>query len=268
MDPWQRSIRRMHQVGEFLDLDPEKSNMVADFVSLIEAMREGLTHIDDESYIPDSQINLLFLTKLKARPEWNGWATAMLRDNRINTSNPAEQITFQELADLAIEQEKNRQRPGRSAWGPSRADFSPPHTIPHTTAPEEPRTLTQDEINAFVVQQMSQDRKLDNRRARGHAKRPSQEEINDYVVEQMRREYERTTRDRSYSQPMPSQPLQRPVQMRCTFCGDKHHQLQNCWRRWRVAVEAPHGDYLPKRVEYRSEIPGQPPTYHSGFTLY
>ncbi|PYH99245.1 hypothetical protein BO71DRAFT_236955 [Aspergillus ellipticus CBS 707.79] len=265
MDPWQRNIRRMHQVGEFLDLDPEKSNMVADFVALIEAMREGLTHIDEESYIPDSQINLLFLTKLKARPEWSHWATAMLRDNRINTSNPAEQMTFQELADLAIDQEKNGQLQEKNAWGPSRGGFAPRHK-----APEESRSLTQDEINAFVVQQMSQDKKLDNRqgRARGHAKRPSQEEINDYVVEQMRREHERTTRDRSYSQPMPSRPLQRPVQARCTFCGDKHHQLPNCWRRWRVAVEAPHGDYLPKRVEYRSEIPGQPPTYHTGFTLY
>ncbi|RAK98411.1 uncharacterized protein BO80DRAFT_361643 [Aspergillus ibericus CBS 121593] len=263
MEPWQRNIRRMHQVEEFMDLDPMKSDTVADFAALLQAVREGLTHIDDESYIPDSQINLMFLTKLKDCPEWSDWASAMLRDRRMNTPNPADQITFQELTDLAVDHERIRKRRGRRVWsgnGTSRVEAASPSKTSH-----ESHAPTQDEINAFVVRQMDQDGQFRSRTGsvRGHAKRPSQEEINDYVIEQMRREREQTSRDQSYSQPD-----QRPVRMHCTFCGDRHHQLSNCWRRWRVAVEAPHGNYLPKRVEYRTEIPGQPPMYRSGFTLY
>ncbi|GAQ44453.1 hypothetical protein AtubIFM55763_011302 [Aspergillus tubingensis] len=270
MEPWQRNIRRMHQVSEVLDLDPQKSDMIADFVALIQAIREGLTQIDDDSYIPDSQINMLFLTKLKECPDWGDWASAMLRDGRMCSSNPTEQVTFQELAQLAMEQEKIRQQRGRSAWGTSghgaaKRGFASPLEVP-----EDPRALTQDEINAFVVKQMHKDEAFRNRSGsvRRHAKRPSQEEINDYVVEQMRREREQATRNRSHSQPMQEGPVQRPVQMRCTFCGDRNHQLSNCWRRWRVAVEAPNGNYLPKRVEYRTEFPGQPPMYRTGFTLF
>ncbi|OOF97030.1 hypothetical protein ASPCADRAFT_205825 [Aspergillus carbonarius ITEM 5010] len=263
MEAWQRNIRRIHQVGESLDLDPTKYDTIVDFIALIQAVREGLACIDEDSHIPDSQINLLFLTKLKESPEWSDWASAMLRSRRMNTPNPADQITFQELADLAVEHERIRKRRGRPIWsdnGISRLDVAP-----SSKSPDDSHAVTQDEINAFVVRQMNRDEQFRSRSGsvRGHAKRPSQEEINDYVVEQMRREQEQTTRDRSYSQP-----VQRPVRMHCTFCGDRHHQLSNCWRRWRVAVEAPQGDYLPKRVEYRTEIPGQPPMYRSGFTLF
>lgn len=152
--------------------------------------------------------------------------------------------------------------------------------------------LTQDEINAFVVRKMNQETLDHNskpnrgRTMRGHMKRPSQVEINQFVVEQMRAEQEtgKGSRIRSYSQPesrarnhlpdvnqdqMLLQRLQRHRSTRsprCTFCGDVHPS-DRCWRRWRVAAEAPHANYAGKRVEYRTEVPGQPPMYRTGFML-
>lgn len=213
--------------------------------------------------MPDAQINILFLTKMKLRPEWNQWATDMLRDPRLNAPNPADQMSFQELANLAIEQERIIQRREQSDDGKLDDTTTSPAPAPA------PRALTQDEINEFVMRKMNQEGKYGHR-ARGHSKRPSQEEINQYVVQQMRREQERKTRMRSQSQPNPrpqphDQPLLRP---RCSFCGDPSHPLSHCWRRWRVAAEAPQANFYPKRVEFRSEIPGQPAMYRTGFTLF
>ncbi|PYH46129.1 uncharacterized protein BP01DRAFT_355771 [Aspergillus saccharolyticus JOP 1030-1] len=265
MDSWQRNTRMMHHIGEFFDLDPDKSDMVADFIALIEALREGLTLIDDGFHIPDSHINLLFLTKLKECPRWSSWATTMLRDSRVNASNPGDRMSFQELADLARKQESLRQLPGRRRQRDaiSERDFA----FPQRTSIG-PDTLTQDDINAFIVRRMTHDEKMHNRNRsiRGHNKRPSQEEINDYVIQQMQREEADKSHDRQQAQAPSRQPRTRPTP--CSFCGDKHHQVANCWRRWRVAVEAPQGQFVPKRVDYKFQLPGQPPMYRSGFTLF
>lgn len=264
MDAWHRNIRMMRYISEFLDLDSTKSNLVAEFIALIDAIREGLQQIDEDFRMPDAQINILFLTKIQSRPGWTEWATDMLRDPRLNAPNPADKMTFQELANRAIEQEKSiqrREQPGDIMEDPTSSSKPAPAPVP--------RVLTQDEINEFVMRKMTQDGKY-GRRTKGHMKRPSQEEINDYVVQQMRKEQERKTRMRSQSQPDPGprgrdQRLLRP---RCDFCGDASHPLNHCWRRWRVAAEAPQANFYPKRVEFRTEIPGQPPMYRTGFTLF
>ena len=304
MDPWQRNLRMIHHINEFLDLDSAKSNLVDEFIALFNAIREGLTHIDEDFYLPDSQINMLFLSKLKSRPQWSKWAKTMMR-------GPAERISFQELARLARAQEKAIAEAEEEGYmveereddqGDSDAETDtilpvqqpPPLPPPSRPADHEseidpmgwngaapriqsrPRAVTQDDINAFVVRKMSQEGLYRSQSARGHMKRPSQEQINHYVVEQMRREQDRR-RVRSYSQPEPrmqnphhSQQLQRHKSARtprCRFCSDLHPS-DHCWRRWRVAVEAPHANFAPKRVEFRTEAPGQPPMYRTGFTLY
>ncbi|RAH83322.1 hypothetical protein BO86DRAFT_387924 [Aspergillus japonicus CBS 114.51] len=258
----------MHYIGEFVDLDPDKSDMVADFITLIEALREGLEHINDGFRIPDSQINLLFLTKLKECPGWRDWATTMLRDSRINASDPEDRMSFQELTGLAMKQESLRQLPGKGKKenAISERDFA----VPARTSMD-PDTLTQDDINAFVVHRMAHDDEqmyIRSKGVRGHNKRPSQEEINDYVIEQMQREQAGKSHSgqQARARAPPNPPHHRPKQ--CSFCGDRHHQVTNCWRRWRVAVEAPQGQFVPRRVEYKFQIPGQPPMYRSGFTLF
>ncbi|PLB36383.1 uncharacterized protein BDW47DRAFT_108919 [Aspergillus candidus] len=292
MDLWQRNLRMIHQIGEILDFDSQ-ANTIADFISLIEAMREGLSQIDDDFVIPDAQINNLFLTKLKQRPEWKLWAIETLQDSRLTAIDPTERMSFRELAELATQQEKIIR--GQHAQIPPTKTTTTTTTTPATTATnsapkaEAPKTrprasttnaLTQNEINAFVVHQMNHDgnylRRAKSARApppvaKGHAKRPSQEEINAYVLQQMRQD-EHKTRSRSNSQPEPRTRSQRPppaaVAGRCGFCGDPHHQVSHCWRRWRVAVEAPQASFAPKRVDYKMQAPGQVPTYRSGFTLF
>lgn len=312
MDPWQRNIRMMHHINEFLDLDSAKSNLVDEFIALFNAIREGLTHIDDDFHIPDSQINVLFLSKLKSRPEWDEWAAAMMRDPRVNASDPpTERMSFDELAGLAREQE-HRIRvqeeelpdsgislpvqpapPADDAGAADEAAAQPPSQAGESEIDPmgwggaalriqtRPRAVTQHDINAFVVRKMNQEELYRSRSARGHARRLNQDEINQYVVEQMRREQDRKTRVRSHSQPEPRmQDHQQQQQQsllpqrgkstrtpRCRFCGDLH-PTDRCWRRWRVAVEAPQANFAPKRVEFRTEVPGQPPMYRTGFTLY
>lgn len=279
MDLWQRNLRMIHQIGEILDFDSQ-ANTIADFISLIEAMREGLSQIDDDFIIPDAQINHLFLTKLKQRPEWKLWAIEKLQDSRLTAVNPTERMSFRELAELAQQQEKIIR--GKQDQEPvSKPENPVPAPVEAKTRPRASthNALTQNEINAFVVHQMNRDgnylRRTKSARApapvKGHAKRPSQEEINAYVVQQMRQD-EHKTRSRSNSQPEPRTRSQRPpppaVAGRCGFCGDPHHQLSHCWRRWRVAVEAPQASFAPKRVDYKMQAPGQVPTYRSGFTLF
>ncbi|PKY04076.1 hypothetical protein P168DRAFT_290202 [Aspergillus campestris IBT 28561] len=284
MDLWQRNLRMIHQIGEILDFDSQ-ANTIADFISLIEAMREGLSQIDDDFIIPDAQINNLFLTKLKQRPEWKLWATEKLQDSRLTAIDPTERMSFRELVELAQQQEKIIR--GQPAQNPTTTTTtttttsSAPKTEASKTRPRASTTnaLTQNEINAFVVHQMNHDgnylRRTKSAKApapvKGHAKRPSQEEINAYVLQQMRQD-EHKTRSRSNSQPEPRTRSQRPppaaVTGRCRFCGDPHHQVSHCWRRWRVAVEAPQASFAPKRVDYKMQTPGQVPTYRSGFTLF
>ncbi|RMJ26650.1 hypothetical protein PHISP_02462 [Aspergillus sp. HF37] len=279
MDIYQRNTRLVHHISEFLDLDSTKPHPVSEFISLIDALREGLQQIDDGFRMPDTQLGILFLSKLKARPEWSDWAAEMMRDPRLNSSDPAARMTFQQLADRAVERERlilgEGEGEGMSQDGLDGDDdggaavaggrLSEPQTGMSTAA----RPLSQDEINAFVIRKMSEDKPA-GQRARGHIKRPSQEEINEYVVRQMRREQERVTRNRSQSHPVASsERYDRPrIRPRCGFCGDPAHAVDSCWRRWRVAVDALQGNFAPKRMEFRTEIPGDPPIYRTGFSLF
>lgn len=271
MDTWQRNLRMMHQVSEFLDLDSTRPspNAATDLIALIDAVREGLQQVDEEFKMPDSQINSLFLSKLKSRPEWSSWASSMMRDTRIHALEPSERMSFRELAELAVLQEKSMQRGQRDGKGEDDTDRDGIATSIGELVP--PRQLTQDEINAFVMRQMDQDGKY-ARLPRGHVKRPSQEEINEFVVRQMRREQEQKRRNRSQSHPDPgSLPVfdgRGHVRARCDFCGDSGHAVDNCWRKWRVAAELPQGNYTPKRVEFKTKKPGLPTMYRTGFTLY
>lgn len=331
MDPWQRNLRMVHHISEFLDLDSAKSNLVDEFIALFNAIREGLTHIDDDFQLPDSQINMLFLSKLKSRPEWTEWTSNMMRDPRVNGSDPSEQLSFQEVARLSrVHETAIRDHTQEVADGDEGMDSGTedvpmlpvqpppaPSVIAHAdhesevdpmgpagwggAAPKRqtrPQVslqgrLTQDEINAFVVRKMNQETLDHNpnpnrgRTLKGHMKRPSQVEINQFVVEQMRAEQEKGKglRIRSYSQPesraqnhypdldqdqMLLNRLQRHRSTRsprCTFCGDMHPS-DRCWRRWRVAAEAPHANFEGRRVEFRTEVPGQPPMYRTGFMLH
>ncbi|KAL2828734.1 hypothetical protein BDW59DRAFT_142944 [Aspergillus cavernicola] len=273
MDSWHRSLRLLHQIDEFLDVDSTQPHFVADFIALIDAVREGLNQIDDDLRIHDSQLNLHFLTKLKERAEWREWAMTMLRDSRINASSLTDCLSFRELADLALKQERTilRAHQNKRKSGSNEKGYASSSEEPTT-----PRALTQGDINGFVVQQMSNRRALQrlshdsNRSIRGHSKRPSQEEINEYVIQQMRRDQEQA-RTRSYSQPErhgsnPSHP--KPAMPRCTFCGDTYHQSTNCWRRWRVAAEALQGNAAPEFVESRNGVPVQPRIYLSGYSPF
>ncbi|KAL4997191.1 hypothetical protein BDV10DRAFT_170029 [Aspergillus recurvatus] len=260
MDSWHRKVRLLHQIDEFLDIDSTQRHSVSDFVALIDAVREGLYVIDEDIQIPDSQINLHFLTKLKSRTEWREWAMAMLRDSRINACNLTDSMSFRELAGLALKQEQlllQQRQTGRKTGSERGVSFA------HSEVPQTPQSLTQEDINAFVVQEMR------NQRAsrRGHFKRPSQEEINEYVIRQMRRDQEQTARARrSYSQPpkhSPNHIQSKPMTMRCNFCGDTYHQSTNCWRRWRVAAEALQGHPPPKLIESRNGLFAQPRIYLS-----
>ncbi|KAL6234684.1 hypothetical protein BDW75DRAFT_159574 [Aspergillus navahoensis] len=260
MDSWHRNVRLLHQIDEFLDIDSAQPHFVSDFVALIDAVREGLYVIDEDIQIPDSQINLHFLTKLKSRPEWREWAMAMLRDSRINAFNLTDSISFRELADLALKREQlllQQRQTRQKAGSEQRVSFA------HSEVPQTPGSLTQEDINAFVIQEMQHQRAS----RRGHFKRPSQEEINEYVIRQMRRDQEQTTRARdSYSQPPKHSPKHiqtRPMTTRCSFCGDDYHRSTNCWRRWRVAAEALQGHPPPKLIESRNGLFAQPRVYLS-----
>ncbi|RDW60371.1 uncharacterized protein DSM5745_10829 [Aspergillus mulundensis] len=272
MEAWHRNVRLLHQIDEFLDIDSTQ-HFVADFIALIHAVREGLYVIDEDIRIPDSQINLHFLTKLKSRPEWKEWAMTILRDSRITASNLTDCMSFRELADLALKQERlllQQRRTKRKIGSERRVSFA------QFAVPQTPRSLTQEDINAFVVQEMRNQR--ESRRlsqmshnpghnARSHMKRPSQEEINDFVIQQMRRDQEQKAKARrSYSQPpkYSRNNLQsKPITTRCDFCGDTYHPSTNCWRRWRVAAEALQGHPPPKLIESRDGLFAQPRIYLS-----
>jgi hypothetical protein len=244
----------MHYIGEFLDLDVSSFDGMAEFMALIQAIQEGLTHIDDDFTVPDTYINLLLLSKLEAHPDWTEWARAMMQDKRLNASDLAEGMKFHELASLVLQREKAMRRQGlQNAKGT-------------THSKSRSQALTQDEINSFVVRQMRKDgQQVQWRR---HSKRPSQEEINEFVIQQMRKEQERKARARSKSQPDMRQEAaaQRYVPSECFFCGEKDHPGQKCRHRT-VTVEVPRGNFTPKWVEFRTQLPGKPPVYRTGFAL-
>ena len=272
MDVYQKNIRLINHVTEFLDLDESKSNIVSEFISLVDALREGLQQVDEEFRMPDAQINILFLNKLKSRPEWKDWATDMLRHPRLSSSAPAGRMTFQELADLAIEREKlilGEEPPKRDSGGDHDTSGS---SSPQPEIISTPHPLSQDEINAFVMRKMNED-KQNGQRANGPFKNPSQEEINEYVARQMRREQGRVTRTSSQSRPaVKSEEREQPrIRPRCSFCGDPSHPVDNCWRRWRYAAESQQYDFAPRAeflTEFLADFPDHSPTYRNGFSPY
>ncbi|KKK14817.1 hypothetical protein P175DRAFT_0505293 [Aspergillus ochraceoroseus IBT 24754] len=201
----------------------------------------------------------------------------MLRDGRVNVSNLTNCLSFRELADLAVKQERAILKQQRNKSKKISDNKSTVTSSSSSTDLDTPRTLTQDDINSFVVQQMSNERApwrlswASSPSVRGHAKLPSQEEINQYVIRQMSREREQSLRAHSQSQPEPSmrsQPRSRPPIVRCTFCGDTFHQSTNCWRCWRVAIEALQPNAAPEPVESRNGVSIQPRIYVSGFTPF
>jgi hypothetical protein len=251
----QRNIRIMHHIGEFLDLDVRSSQSIAEFLALIQALREGLTRIDDYFDVPDFHLNVLFLSKLEAHPDWKDWAKHMLQDRRLNAPNPADRMKFDDLARLAIQREQMIK---------SGVTDKTNGALPFQSRIQ---ALTQEEINSFVVRQMRKDGTPNG--SRGHHKRPSQEEINDYVVRQMRKEQERKTRARSKSQPdLRKDAEKKYTPAECYFCGAKDHPGQQCRQvAKKVTAEVPRADISPKRVEFRTEVPGGIPPYRTGFAL-
>ncbi|OJJ47508.1 hypothetical protein ASPZODRAFT_131013 [Penicilliopsis zonata CBS 506.65] len=241
MDDWHRNTRMMHYLGEFLDLDPSKFHHIEEFVSLIEAIREGLIQIDEDLYIPDDQINLFFLSNLRSRAEWHDWATAMMRDKRVNRtgniSDTAKRMPFSELGKKAISYESSVQRKP----APRAVTFAPePGTHQNITEGNPQAKVempTQDEINAFVVRRMDPNggssTKGDHQGSR-HRKKPSQEEINDFVMQQMQQE------QRKKEHKIPCKSLSQPDMRRatrCAYCGEPMHRSRLCWRRCRAAAE-------------------------------
>lgn len=245
----------MHHIGEFLDLDVGSSQSIAEFLALIQALREGLTQIDDYFDVPDFHLNVLFLSKLEAHPDWNDWATQMLQDKRLSTPDPAERMKFDDLARLAIQREEIIK-----AGVKDQTNIALPFK-------SRIQVLTQDEINSFVVRQMRKEGVPSQ--SRGHVKRPSQEEINDYVVRQMRKEQERKTRARSKSQPdLKKDAEKKHSPPECYFCGARDHPGQKCRQvAKKVTAEVPRANFTPKRVDFRTEVPGGLPTYRTGFAL-
>ncbi|GAM39005.1 hypothetical protein TCE0_034f10196 [Talaromyces pinophilus] len=287
METSQKSIRVMHYISEFLDLDAQSFTNIAEFIALIQAIREGLSRIDPTFSVSDFHINLLFLSKLQAHPKWNEWARDMLRDQRVNVSDSSKTMPFSELAELAIRHErdikaKTRMRTKQTENNTGRL-----------------QNYTQEEINSFVIRQMRrthhnnhnrQDQELTTNVKR-HSKRPSQEEINEFVVRQMREEQERKTRARSKSEPKPNQTAMGTTKTdahrttksaddddqyaKCDTCGRITHAGQQRCHHHDTAkkdsktpvVQVPRGNFLPKKVEFVKRTASGLPTYRTGFAL-
>ena len=145
------NIRIMHHIGEFLDLDLASFDSVAGFLALLQAMRDGLTRIDEYFAIPDFHISVLFLSKLEAHPDWKVWARSMMQDKRMNTSDPAKRLDFNALSKLAIERETlMRQR----------------------VTMTRPRARTVEELRSSALQKLLQDPEAQYSRSEGRNRVP------------------------------------------------------------------------------------------------
>lgn len=287
------SVRVMHYIGEFLDLDAKSFTNIAEFIALIQAIREGLGRIDPKFAVSDFHINILFLSKLQTHPEWHDWARHMLQDQRITVSDTSKPMAFHELAELAITREAYAKEKVRARMEKKGSTHS--H---HTHADGRLQHYTQEEINSFVVRQMqatngsnnsSQQPQASNHKR--HNKRPSQEEINEFVVRQMREERERITRSRSKSEPKPDALPKivaddHPIKSsegrtnhssteKCDKCGATHPPGHNCLHlndnngnlEKPIVVQIPRANFLPKKVEFVTQTPDGLPTYRTGFAL-
>lgn len=298
----------MHHISEFLDLDAESSTSISEFVALIQAIREGLGRVESGFAVADYYINILFLTKLEALPEWTSWARFMLRDSRVNASDySSERMPFHELADLAMrretelraqtarnkekEKEKDKEKE-KMEKKHDEVDIKGQDKIPRIDDHDvnvngngngngngnnqRLQSYTQEEINSFVVRQMQRNQPSSTAHSsNGHTKRPSQEEINDFVVRQMWKEQERETQARSTSEPNSNRPIITTTSTatngtaRCEKCGDEVHLGRQCHSNTttRTVAVIPRANFLPKKVEFRNETPGELPVYHTSFAL-
>lgn len=286
METSQNSIRVMHYLSEFLDLDAQSFTNIAEFIALIQAIREGLSRIDPTFSVSDFHINLLFLSKLQAHPKWNDWARNMLRDPRVNVSDSRKTMSFSEVAELAIQHERNMK--GRTRTKTKHAENNTGRL----------QNYTQEEINSFVIRQMRHTHNTNKPQPsepatqfKRHSKRPSQEEINEFVVRQMREEQERKTRARSKSEPRPSNRTAAATRLdahrttksaddddqftKCDTCGrithagrEKclHHQTTKKDTKLPV-VQVPRANFFPKKVEFVKRTAEGLPTYRTGFAL-
>ncbi|EED23858.1 conserved hypothetical protein [Talaromyces stipitatus ATCC 10500] len=278
METSQKSIRVMHYIGEFLDLDARSFTNIAEFIALIQAIREGLSRIDPTFSVSDFHINILFLSKLQAHPKWNEWARHMLRDPRINVSDSSRSMAFHELAEMAIQHEKDmtvertRTKQVRST-----------EDVPNGYHTGRLQNYTQEEINSFVIRQMRNQNEQQHaaNNYQRHSKRPSQEEINEFVVRQMREEQERKTRARSKSEPRPNNAPSAAAMMaanhgttKCDKCGERNypgqqkcHHIKTKDTKKPPTVEVPRANFVPKKVEFVKRTADGLPTYRTGFAL-
>jgi hypothetical protein len=232
----------MHYIGEFLDLDATSFTNIAEFIALIQAIREGLGRIDSGFAVSDFHINLLFLSKLEAHPDWNNWARCMLRDHRISVSDySAESMPFHLLAEMAIQHDREMKSQAAAAKKKQQDRIRETQRQDNSNRSNNNNNsrlegFTQEEINSFVVRQMrmaqqQQQSSTTTHKSRGHSKRPSQEEINEFVVRQMHEEQERNT------------------------------------RATKPTAVVPRANFVGKKVEFRAQTPGGFPVYHTSFAL-
>ena len=222
----------------------------------------------------------------------------MLRDPRVNVSDSKKIMSFSELAELAIQHERDM-----------KTKTNKKHTEKNTGRLQ---NYTQEEINSFVIRQMrhtthhhhnnnsnNHNPNSHTRQESGsvnslkrHSKRPSQEEINEFVVRQMREEQERKTRARSKSEPkpLPQIPLVTKVETnrttksvdddryeRCDTCGRITYHGQHCHHNVTAkkdtkdtqppVVQVPRGNFLPKKVEFVKRTADGLPLYRTRFAL-
>lgn len=208
----------------------------------------------------------------------------MLRDQRVNVSDSNKTMSFSELAELAIQHERDLK--GKTRTRTKHAENNTGRL----------QNYTQEEINSFVIRQMRHTHNNPQRSEstansfKRHSKRPSQEEINEFVVRQMREEQERKTRARSKSEPKPSNRTTAATKIeahrttksadddgqftKCDTCGrithagqqKCHHQMTKQDTKLPV-VQVPRANFLPKKVEFVKKTAGGLPTYRTGFAL-
>jgi len=238
------NIRIMHYIGEFLDLDLASFDSVVGFLALIQAMRDGLTRIDEYFTIPDFHISVLFLSKLEAHPDWKNWARSMMQDRRMNTSDPAKRLDFNALAKLAIERETlMRQR----------------------VAMTRPRARTEP-----ILQKPFKDPEAQYYYCRSKNNRNSGAPSRESLINEGQRAKEFSAQKRSRSQPAALRkagPRKYYPLKECFFCGESDDPGHKCQRRMKAIVEVPRAGFVPKHIQYRTESVVRPPIYHRDVSL-
>jgi len=283
------NIRIMHHIGEFLDLDLASFDSVASFLALLQAMRDGLTQIDEYFAIPDFHLSVLFLSKLEAHPDWKAWARSMMQNKRMNTSDPAKRLDFNALAKLAIEREtlmrqrvtvtRPRARSVEEFKSSSlqkllkdpEAQYSrsESHRVPMPMT--RPRARTVEETKSSTLQKpVLKDPEAQHCRSKSHNRVPSRESLKGSGTDTKgQKEKELSAQKRNCSQPVAPQksvPRKYPLK-ECFFCGESDNPGHKCQRRMKGMVEVPRAGFAPKQIQYRTEPVVRPPIYHRGVSL-